>query len=189
MVGGVLVPMQLPDGCATAQVVGQSARAAGAPRYEDGPRGDLYHGRINSPGVPGLPVPSCENNYAYHLFHTWPPFQGVGRGARPAAPRVSEEERTAKPHCGRCMSAAVSHHKAVNEGATYRICMDCYFEWRASGEQDSKEVWECPSAAQGKSDCLCSCAPLLVQAAAGRKQRKSSFSSSKKQNASRKGAK
>jgi hypothetical protein len=120
-------------------------------------------------------------NYAYHLFHAWQPFQGVGRGARPAAARVSEEERTAKPHCGRCMSAAVGHitHKAVNEGATYRICMDCYYERRGSGEQDSKEVWECPSAAQGKSDCLCSCAPK--QAAVGRKQRKSSFSSRKKQ--------
>jgi hypothetical protein len=32
MVKGVLVRMQLPDGCATAQVIGQSARAAGAPR-------------------------------------------------------------------------------------------------------------------------------------------------------------
>ncbi len=126
------------------------------------------------------------HNYAYHLFHNQPchnsqPFQGVGCGARPAAPRVSEEERTAKPHCGRCMSAAVSLYKAVNEGATYRICMDCYYERRGSGEQDSKEVWECPAAAQGKSDCLCSCAPK--QAAAGRKQRKSSFSSSKKQGA------
>jgi hypothetical protein len=43
-------------------------------------------------------------------------------------------------------------------------------------------------AAQGKSDCLCSCAPK--QAAVGRKkQRKSSFSSGKKQkhDASRKG--
>ncbi len=63
------------------------------------------------------------------------------------------------------MSAAVSRHKAVNEGATYRICMDCYHERRGSGDQDSKEVWECPSAAQGKSDCLCSCAPK--QAAVG----------------------
>jgi hypothetical protein len=35
MEGGVLVPMQLPDVCATAQVIGQSARAAGAPRYEE----------------------------------------------------------------------------------------------------------------------------------------------------------
>ncbi len=103
------------------------------------------------------PVPPLYNNYAHNRFHSGSaPFQGVGSGARPAAPRVSEEERTAKPHCGRCMSAAVSLHKAVNEGATYRICMDCYHERR---EQDSKEVWECPSAAQGKSDCLCSCAP------------------------------
>jgi hypothetical protein len=59
-VGGVLVPMQLPDGCATAQVVGQSARAAGAPRYEGGPRGDLYHGRINPRRVhgPRPPIPA-----------------------------------------------------------------------------------------------------------------------------------
>jgi hypothetical protein len=86
--------------------------------------------------------------------------------------------RTAKPHCGRCMSAAVTtkrDHKAVNEGATYRICTDCYFELRACGEQDSKEVWECPAAAEGKSDCLCSCAPK--QAAVGRKKRKSSNTS------------
>jgi hypothetical protein len=97
-VGRVLVPEQLPDGCATAQAVGQSARAAGAPRYKGGPRGDLFHARINSrsgggaagpeqapqqprvqvtlrldvrlPGCRGeaLPVPNI-HTFAYNLFH------------------------------------------------------------------------------------------------------------------------
>jgi hypothetical protein len=48
LVDGELVPLQLPDGFATAQVIGQSARAAGAPRSEGGERGDLFHARINS---------------------------------------------------------------------------------------------------------------------------------------------
>jgi hypothetical protein len=66
--------------------------------------------------------------------------------------------------------------------------MDCYLERRGSGEQDSKEVWECPSAAQGKSDCLCSCAPK--QAIFGRKKkRKYTSPKMQKWNASRKGAK
>jgi hypothetical protein len=43
----------------------------------------------------------------------------------------------------------------------------------------SKEVWECPSAAQGKSDCLCSCAPK--QAAVGRKKKRKSTNTSLKQ--------
>jgi hypothetical protein len=49
-----LVPLPLPDDFATAQVIGQSARAAGAPQCADGPRGDLWHGRINSEGAAGL---------------------------------------------------------------------------------------------------------------------------------------
>jgi hypothetical protein len=65
--------------------------------------------------------------------------------------------------------------------------MDCYYERRGSGEQDSK-VWECPSAAEGKSDCLCSCAPK--QAAVGRKKKRTHTSPKmQKWNASRKGAK
>jgi hypothetical protein len=66
--------------------------------------------------------------------------------------------------------------------------MNCYFERRGSGEQDSKEVWECPAAAQGNHDCLCSCAPKHT---VSRKKRKSSNTSPKMQkyNASRKGAK
>jgi hypothetical protein len=48
LVGGNLVPLQLPPDFGTAQVIGQSARAAGAPRSEGGEHGDLWHGRINS---------------------------------------------------------------------------------------------------------------------------------------------
>jgi hypothetical protein len=43
-----LVPLPLPPAFGTAQVLGQSARAAGAPRSEGGERGDLFHARINS---------------------------------------------------------------------------------------------------------------------------------------------
>ncbi len=127
-------------------------------------------------------VPSIETSYAYHIFATrYTRYTGVGRGARPAAGKVSEEDRFSKLHCGRCMKELFDSkhkHKALNKGATYRICMDCYFEQRGSGEQDSK-VWECPSAAEGKSDCLCSCAPK--QAAQGGKRRKSTVSSRKLQ--------
>jgi hypothetical protein len=48
MVDDKLVPLQLPDGFAAAQVIGQSALAAGATG-----QGDLYHGRINSPVAAG----------------------------------------------------------------------------------------------------------------------------------------
>jgi hypothetical protein len=44
----VLKPPELPPAFGTAQVIGQSARAAGAPRSEGGERGDLWHARINS---------------------------------------------------------------------------------------------------------------------------------------------
>ncbi len=42
------MPLPLPPAFGTAQVIGQSARAAGAPRSEGGERGDLFHARINS---------------------------------------------------------------------------------------------------------------------------------------------
>ncbi len=51
MVGGVLVPDPLPDGCATAQVIGQSARSAGAPQYADGPRGGGRSGAASGAAV------------------------------------------------------------------------------------------------------------------------------------------
>jgi hypothetical protein len=195
MVGGKLVPMQLPDGFATAQVIAQSARAAGAPRYKNGPRGDLYHGRINSE-ADGLEVtvrldmrlpfvgdarrqahvPSTTTSYAYQIFRVGHSYSGAGRGARPGAGKISEEDRFSKLHCGRCMKelSGKHRHKALNKGATYRICMVCYFELRA--EQD-EEAWTrppaCPSAAEGDSDCLCWCEPK--QAAKG-KRRKSTVS-------------
>jgi hypothetical protein len=204
MVGGKLVPMHLPDGCATAQVIGQSARAAGAPRYKDGPRGDLWHGRLNSEAA-GLEVtvrldmrlpfvgdarrqahvPSTTTSYAYHIFHVrpWPghSYTGAGRGARPAAGKVSEEDHFSRLHCGRCMKelSGKHRHKALNKGATYRICMECYFELRAA---EDEEAWTrppaCPAAAAGESHCMCACEPK--QTAKGKK-RKSTVSTRKQQ--------
>ncbi len=196
---GASVPLQLPDGFATAQVIAQSARATGAPRYKDGPCGDLWHGRINSEAA-GLEVtvwldmrlpiavadrrqvhvPSVNTSYVHSVFHRkhvpGHNYNGAGRGAHPAAGPVSEEDRTRKLHCGRCTKelSAKANNKALNKGATYWICMVCYFELRAEEEQDE---WECPracpSAAAGRSDCLCWCEPK--QAAQGRKRRKCGF--------------
>ncbi len=127
--------------------------------------------RLPSQSTRQLPVPALGSNFAYRLFRRNETYQAAGRGARPAAPLVSEEERFFKLHCGRCRkpSAAVNRHKAVNEGVTYRICMVCYCERRACGGQDSK-VWECPSAAKGKSDCLCWCEPAARAGARGANQ-------------------
>jgi hypothetical protein len=50
-------------------------------------------------------------------------YQGVGRGARPAAAPVSTAERFVKLHCGCCMKPLLENHfKAVNKGATYWVC-------------------------------------------------------------------
>ncbi len=189
MVDGVLVPMQLPDGCATAQVIGQSARAAGAPQYPDGPRGDLCHGGINSGGgleitvrvdmrLPALhrqclPVPSFKGDFAYRLCNQARGFQGVGRGAHPSTPPVSMAERFSKLHCGRCMkqlparhNAVITqcHNKAANEGAWYWVC-----HTGSCPQQDSTEAWKCPTAAEGGSGCKC-CCPL--KQAVNRRKRK-----------------
>ncbi len=48
------------DDFGTAQVLGQSARAAGAPRSEGGERGDLWHARINSRSGGGAAGPEPE---------------------------------------------------------------------------------------------------------------------------------
>ncbi len=59
-VGVDLVPLQLPPEFATAQVIGQSARAAGAPRSKGGEGGDLWHGHINSRSGGGAAGPEPE---------------------------------------------------------------------------------------------------------------------------------
>jgi hypothetical protein len=98
----------------------------------------------------------------------------VGRGARPAVHTVSEEERFSKLHCGCCMKPLPeSRHKAVNEGATHWVCSKCDQELRARGEQDITEVWKCPSAAKGKSGCLCWSAKAKKQKVGGGKRPKS----------------
>jgi hypothetical protein len=189
MVDGVLVPEPLPDGCATAQVIGQSARAAGAPRSEDGPRGDLWHGRINSGGglevtvrvdmrLPALhrqclPVPVFKGNFAYKLFHQGRAFQGVG-GGRPSAPPVSMAERCVKRHCGRCMRQTAATNKAANEGAWYWVCPP-----GSCPQQDSTEAWKGPTAAVGGSGCKCCCPPKQAVNRGKRKGKAKLFSSPK----------
>ncbi len=105
-------------------------------------------------------VPSTTTSYAYRLFHSvLEPFQGVGRGARSSAPRVSEEDRFRKLHCGRCMKelSAKAKNKAPNKGAAYRNCLVCYFELRA--EEDPPTSM--PLSSRGRQRL-----PLLVRAKA-----------------------
>jgi hypothetical protein len=133
-VGRKLVPLEppLPDDFATAEVVAQSARAAGVGGWRV-PGNDLFHGRINSPvagaqqqrrrvevsvrldvrlpgqkGVrDGVPT-ALRSSDAYSLFHG-KPYQGVGRSAGGGRPRksrgtgpVSEEDLATVRHCARC---------------------------------------------------------------------------------------
>jgi hypothetical protein len=55
---------------------------------------------------------------AYRLFHRPEWREGVGRGARPAAEKVSEEDRFSKLHCSRCVKRLIDdtrhHSKAPN---------------------------------------------------------------------------
>ncbi len=110
-------------------------------------------------GRSALQVPKVSINSAYGVFHSGQAYQGVGRGARPAAEPISEGNRFSKLHCGRCMKplsegASTRHAKAVNEGATYWVYWKCDEELRARGGQDSK-AWRCPTALDGNSGCLC----------------------------------
>ncbi len=74
-------------------------------------------------------MPSLDRSSADRIFHSVPQtYQGVGRGARPAAEPISEEDRFSKLHCGRCrkpLSESARHHKALNKGATYWVCGEC----------------------------------------------------------------
>ncbi len=134
-----------------------------------------------------LEVPSLEGNYAYNLLHgVLHPHQGVGRGARPAAEKISEEDRSSKLHCGCCRKPlSALTFKAANKGATYWVCGACDQELRARracGGQDSKDVWKCPTAAKGDSGCVCWCAVAKKQQVSGGKRPKSKgHTSSKKQ--------
>jgi hypothetical protein len=197
---GVLQDLHVADDFPTAQVIAQSARAAGTPRSEDGARSDLWHGRINNATAglevtvrldvrlsalsgKALAVPYLSTTFAYRIFHGTPNklYKGVGRGARPAAELVSEEERFSKLHCGCCRKPlSESHnHKAVEKGATYWVCGECDKELSACGGLDRQAEWKCPTAADGGSDCLCWSAAAKKQPDA--KKRPKSFSSSKKQ--------
>ncbi len=109
----------------------------------------------------------------------------MGRGACPAAEPVSEEDCFSKPHCGRCrkpLSESARKHKALDKSAWYKVCIECNKELRACGGQDSKEVWDCLTAAVGGSGCLCCCADAKKQQVCSYKRPKSKlFSGSKKQ--------
>jgi hypothetical protein len=99
---------------------------------------------------------------ALDIFHNvLQPYQGVGRGARPATEPVSEEERFSKPHCGRCLRPVPEsrNHKELNKDAWSWICNVCNEELRACGRQDRKAVWDCPTAAEGLRGCMCCCEP------------------------------
>ncbi len=175
------MPEPVPDGFATAQVIGQSAVAAGAPQYAGGERGDLWHGRINSaaglevtvrldvrlPGRPGpgLEVPALSGSSTYDLFHGTKPYQDVGRCGRPAAPPVSMAERFSKIHCGRCIKPLPEkkNRKALNKGGWFWVCHI------ACSGMGSTDEWKCPTAADGERGCKCCCEPK--QAAPGGKRK------------------
>jgi hypothetical protein len=93
------------------------------------------------------------------------------RRGHPLADKVSVEDRFSKLRCGCCMkplSESTQQAKAVNKGATYWVCGVCAKELRA----DSKDVWDCPTAAEGKSGCLCWCAAAKKQQMGGGKRKK-----------------
>jgi hypothetical protein len=103
----------------------------------------------------------------------------VRAGAGASASATARAYRTHPAATQRHGARPKAKNKALNKGATYRICMVCYFELRAEEEE---EVWTrppaCPSAAAGDSDCLCWCEP---KQAAQVKRRKSTISSLKQQ--------
>jgi hypothetical protein len=74
LIGGVrqvLKPPEVPGDFGTAQVIGQSARAAGAPRSEGGERGDLWHARINSRSGGGAALLPCRARLRSGSSPTW----------------------------------------------------------------------------------------------------------------------
>jgi hypothetical protein len=115
--------------------------------------------------------------------HGWP-GAGAAATARLAKSSLRQTPPTAQPSgCALwsalwlCLDRAgglvrVQYHKAPHKDAWYYVCGTC---------SSSEEVWicppACPSAAAGRSDCLCGCEPL--QAHQARKGQRSRFSSIK----------
>jgi hypothetical protein len=117
---------------------------------------------VSSEVAPRCPGPGKERNSVCRLFHglAASTYQGVGAHGRPAAEPISEAHRFCKLHCSRCMkplSETAHNSKALNKDALYWVCSICDKELRARGGQDSKVVWDCPTAAEGGSGCKCCC--------------------------------
>jgi hypothetical protein len=204
-VGDNLAPLQLPAAFGTAQVIGQSARAAGAPRSEGGEGGDLFHAHINSGSSSGggaawaepaqqqqprvevtvrlyvrlpalsaarneLQVPSLEVNSMYRLFHSvTQPYQGVGRGARTAAEKISEEERISTLHCSCCLKPLSERERAstTTRRSTRALgagSAPCATRSCARAEGRTARRWDFRTAAEGSSGCLCWCEPKQAAA-------------------------
>jgi hypothetical protein len=155
------------------------------PRVEVMVRLDVWLPAALPPGRQALQMPSLNGTSAYRVFHRNDTYQGVGRGGRPAAQPISEADRFNNLHCGRCMKPLAeipvqAHSKAVNECATYWVCWAYDEELRARRGQDSKAVWDCPTAAEGGSGCKC-CTNAKMQQDAGKRPKSKGFSSPKKQ--------
>jgi hypothetical protein len=151
---GVLQDLHVAD-VPTAQVIAQSARAAGAPRSEGGERGDLWNGRINSADAVGLevtvrldlrlPAPAAgrrlnvpRNTTASNkLFGVQQAYEGVRRGSRASAEAVTEADRLKWRHCASCMKPITDDWtlKAKHGEGTYFLCSKCYYT--------PEEPWRC----------------------------------------------
>ncbi len=130
------------------------------PRVEVLVRLDVRLPGCRGAGRAALQVPSVRS-YAYDMLHIFKPHQGVGTGMQDAEP-ISEADRFSKLHCGRCMKplseSPITHlSKALNKDAWYWVCGIYDEELRARGGQDSKAVWDCPTARDGGQGCKCCC--------------------------------
>ncbi len=157
----MLKPPELPDDFGTAQVIGQSARAAGAPRSKGGGRGDMFQARINSRsggGAAGARTrtqqqqPGVEVTVRQDVRLPGPPNKTLQVPTCTTTLRTQRFPRREPWQAGR----GADQRGGPLQQASLRPHGMCDEELRARGGQDSTEVWKCPTTAEGESGCMCS---------------------------------
>jgi hypothetical protein len=147
---------------------GPRTRVQQQPRVEVTVRLDV---RLPALSGKALQVPGLSNSFAYRTFHVHTTYQGVGRGARPAAEPISEANRFSKFHCGRCMKP-LSEHPSLQSAQQGRQILDLRRMRRGAARvrrAGQRAVWDCPTAAEGGSGCKCWCADAKKQQVVGGK--------------------